>query len=698
MTSLITDAVGLLVEVRKHWSDRWEPAPDLQPLRGGIAAENNNQQGSFTFLYRYGATQYPADTVFSDRDPVDYDQWFVRVLHSPHSATDILWLGRFMADPTEVFGNQSGSPDNAAGVQTLIAYDGHTILQKMEFFASTYRVFDETPGEDSANEQIDFVTPFNLRVDSELKGNRSKIKYTIGSSELDCYLFGGELEDVEEEPGTWTALDAVEYLLATRINSTDPDNVPFSLVGQTNILAGIEDTFELPTPFNILEALQTIINRKYAVGFVVLPNDSGNEGFVIKVFGLLADPVTFGSATVPANAATWEIEINSSIEHTKVSVESSGVDRFSSIRIIGARAVICASFERADDMLEPMWDSALEPDYEDEFTGAGPYLPSQYDRARQNDKYRHVYSTFRVPAKQDKFPGFTAGDDGTLDFVQAPPKVQAVVRSTLDWTPMLENMDYSVNPPESLGEVVGLQSFIPPAVYVQDGEDEYLLAESGGIGVEILPNDLGISLRSSVPHYHALDTIVGEFITDIDPTYKATDLVATIAFESDQRLRLYAELDDHVPTNGTKVIEVPAQLWLLAPETVIGVDEDGDLVRSPNEWLVLRNDLATMEQAMAGAIARYTEKRSRLTASAMGISLWQYRLGDIVHVVNDGTPASSIKGPMTSINWEFERGHSSVIKTGYARLNPGELASVVFGIGAPAKPEYVMAPVAKQGK
>jgi len=664
----VYDTDQLVVRTKLAWSAPWVTNGDLQPIRGGISAGNENQTGQMVFTRLYGDTKYPTEAAFSNRTAINLDNHWVQVLYPPYGSTDVLFQGRFLAEPRQINGNSGAGP---SGIQTWIAYDGHTVLQRMEFFGSTGQATDHSSST-TVDVNVQHVLPFNI---SSTIGNRSAAKVTNVETGLDSYVFDVDSYD-PTDPELWTARDVLEYLLGTRMNAT---GMPVWTASNGGLLDEIVDRFEFNSPvYNILDALKVIINRSYGVGFVVLPSANG---FDIKLFGLLDTPTTFGNVTVPANTISHDIDINSSILDLGPVVERSFSDQYPEIMVIGKRMVVCASFDRSQ--LSPAWwqgAGSPETEYATPIGGLGPWTNEQLDRARRADKFRYVYQAWYVNPAEEQLPTPSSNDDGTID-TNTSYTSPVWGRETLPWLPMYDDKDYRFDPPDfRYGESFS-HELIPPNVWMKDADDIYHAVDSKGIHLEVLPNQLGFRLNAPIPHYVALDdfdtgTAAGG--TDIPPELTAAGMHCTLAWEADGRQFMRRLVPGGNRLDGRKVIYVDTDMWLIAPNTVIDVDYAGQLVKTPNAWMTVLDGKDEMERMMAGAVGRYTLARQRLTSRQQGLATRQNWLGDLIRVINDGTNVDNIRGPLTSINWVFTPHHLTVLKTGYGELNPGELSPIVI--------------------
>jgi len=222
---------------------------------------------------------------------------------------------------------------------------------------------------------------------------------------------------------------------------------------------------------------------------------------------------------------------------------------------------------------------------------------------------------------------------------------------------------------------------LPPKVYVEhvdpfdpfSGAVAYTPAEKFGIGVQAMRNDWGVALASTPNHLLAKNRFTGANPTAQIPLYDYTRLIATIAFEADQRLRVEYTVPDassaEIPPlgNGVKVIEEPdAEMWLLAGRTVVGVDETHQLKVSPSTPQILRNDADRLALVMAGAIARYTVPRAKASITIKGILPWTSLLGQILTVIDEGGSLQQIQAPITSVSWQNGPQPVTTIQTGFA--------------------------------
>lgn len=342
----------------------------------------------------------------------------------------------------------------------------------------------------------------------------------------------------------------------------------------------------------------------------------------------------------------------------------------------------------------------LEQAYRDG-TGTDEDEAVDHDKARKASTYAAVYQAFGAPEAWDGAVGTDPversawvipriGNLGEVLDNQVPDQ-QTQIRATLGWTPLLEGFDYTQDPPADTNESGRAPSPLGPQVYVEVPRDPDAQEPAGGepepdikympidkakegIGVRGLPGDWGVLIRCNPNHLIARNVwdtgdnplLTAPAPTEHEPVYAYDRMVATIAFETDQRLKLIYDTGE---ADGTTLdLEVDgAEMWWLAPNTVVGVDAAGQLIEAGPR--VLRSDAARLALVMAGAIARYRYDRSRAEVEIAGLVPWGGMLGAIfVLQEQSGVTAPADHGVVTTVMWEVgEKQIRTIVKTGFAR-------------------------------
>jgi hypothetical protein len=655
---------------RATWSASWTELTTFEPLYATDAVPSQ-ALSELQFRYRYGELQQPGGSSFATVTPIDLvGQWVKLEYNYGTTGTpdfQPLFCGRVELESREVFGKQGAAP--AAGVPTFTAFGPARILEKRTVARS---VWDDG----AATFDVNWLAPMNAFDERNLIiGNR-------GNSKLNGVYWHSE------NAATWNNRDYVDYLVNAFLNdSTNADEPVWQLQGDTNALADLAN-IERPIVWGEVESLADmlaqLIPREAGLDYFirlgsVTPAAGGAavDGFALHVFSLTPSDVTFGTTTLRANTNTVSFNATNNYDFDRGIFEKSAAETYGTLRVIGNRAVLCASFQRGPTAseLDDGWSSTLESEYE-AGTGSDSDPAQAQDDYRADDKFRDVYQMWHVIptiSGASYFPTIDA--DGSVDWTTEADH-QDLIRETLSWLPIKQGFDYTTDPPtdDSTGDTE--PPFLPPMAWIQRGEsstvsgsDEFVWCDRVGVGVSPLPNDWGIQLSSYPNHL-----IAGGFFTatanresEIETSYTYENLAITIAFETDQRLALEATLTDDSNAAGVKEIYVPdAELWLLAPQTKVGLDGNGDFIFAPVAGVTLRSDVEKLEQIMAGAKARYQAERAKAFLSVKGIWDWSEGLGYILEYINDGASTDAINGPITSVRWDFTPEHKTELSAGYA--------------------------------
>lgn len=607
----------LRVEIKENWADAWELRPNVEPLNANIQAGGI---GSFQFRLRYGRVKHPTQSAVSTQAHTQINRQWVRILRSPYSANDVLFMGRIESDTRQVFGA-------ADGIQTFTAYDGANLLNKLPLNSSVVL-------QDAAAQTLGVPLPFNFDMNSKQKsGNRSSSLVDGG------YVFvpKGDL---------WNVDQAINYLFDNFVPS-DADAPTWSITGLT-----VNDDLD-PTLFGggetILSALNKILNRKTGYSFIILPNDTGYE---LKLFSMNAEAsnVVFGTVTIPANTDTVSIT-NATNPEVELTIEESQVNRYGKIVVQGSRMIICRSFDMQNQELVKQWLS--HPDLTDLLTEYG----NSDDEKRGQEKFKSLWTQWVVNLDPVKWTGTnnpTLNSDGTLDTATAAAIPQ--FEPTLQTLPLRSGIDYLAGDLSSSIE----GDFMRPLFFAESFRDvmvEFADMEIDG-DVLVLPDRFGVRVATRLPH-----VLSGDYsIQSHTPTAFNTDKnVLTVAFESPQRIRREYESASFDDVDGTLVIDVEdAEYWWVAPNTLFSIT-DGN--RDYNATaLLLRDDGDKLDRIMAGAIVRYINPRGKAAGMAHGLFAWHLDIGKVIT-----TDDPDIRSVLTNVSWMFENGYQTKFSSGFAK-------------------------------
>lgn len=693
-------------------ADEWSANDEDWTLRPEIAFRSASVRtggaglGSMTLTRDYGKVVEPFESGNpTKRDPLNLDQNWVRVLFSGANGQEYLY-GIVSSDDRNVFGGETldGSTKVPSGVQTYVVSDLQRYLQKVEIAQSWFEGA-------SFDQRIDWVPGINVRDDDNLLvGNRS-----VGTSTFEGTYGASHVYSGGPDARIWTHHEYLTYLLERFVkrNSSPLSPGGGGLVGPdwtiggdaADVLKGMSE----PIPLGPVETAHSILKKlipiRSGIDYWIRPTATG---FEINVFSLLIEEQGFGGEVVAKNPSTVRVE-SSDRHDLDVRITRSSDNRYGKVRVQGERVKSCFTLRgaRAPDVedlpfadartLERKWTETQETSYKAGDPSAEDGAENEaelHDKARRRDELRQVYSTFGAPDDWDfgvfsfggaiAVPRVTQFGELKSEAANVLASRQSTIRATLNRLPLREGFDYRTNPETQTADADSEQEFLPPIALVKDEfDDRWLNLESEGWHVHNLKNEWGLFVRNPrFPHRLALDDWaigtpeptkfnddeVGNTAEDVeDRAFDYDTMVATIAIETDLRIALeYSTADTENTT--TKVITVPgAEAWWVAPNTVIGTNEFGQLLTIPESaGRTLRNDVDRLRIAMAGAIARYFQPRSRAVVSQRDFVAPSAVLGSILTVVDEGEGATQeVKSAITSIDYDGDD-PKTTFRSGYA--------------------------------
>lgn len=642
------------VEIKSEWSGEWEESFDLEVdmwnYKVGKAGISEAHLHS-----RYGdKIKLPTDDDFDSKDPLDYGNYWIRIsIPDDDDDPQIVFQGRIYNDGREPLGNA----ERMMGRQSWVAFGPKAYMHRIKVYSGNFL-------QDADEVVTDWLPPMNSRDKRKtLVGNRSE-----DSNEDSIYLYGGK--------ALWDHSQYAEMILDKKVNREDEPQ--FTLTGATSVLELLQTSIDWGVSTDAAQIFDKLISRDYGMDYKFNYTD---DGFDIFVFTLNTEDITFGEVTIPANPDTVNIERASQLDLIEISTNTIRDNRVDSVRVLGARVLICHSLSAVgvgefsgDDSLNTgdlvrRWS---DDDLAAYLAGTGDPTDDadQHDKAREVNKFKPVFQAFGVPLPWDMRGGDLApfiGLDGNIDDDLSPADFQSSIRGTLSGLPLKRNWDYTdEDGPIDNNDVDVDPEFLPPMAFIFSSDDDsdpsnprYVECDREGIHVRTPHNDWGIIVETSPNHRLALNHNFGpgsteEDTTMHDPVFDYESLIATIARESDQRLIFGVDLPDDAKIGDGSIYahEIEdAELWLLAPNTVVGVDADGTLLKSPDQWTVLRNDTDRLAFTAAGLVSRFLNDRVRGRMVLKGHRGWADLLGELLLVVDEAGSFTSVGSPITSMEW-----------------------------------------------
>lgn len=618
------------VFVKASWSGSWQYKPEIK-FEGGSEQSAAHGLGYVEISRPYGSVKNTYNASFGTQYEWNLIGYWVRITFANHQTgvQTTAWTGQILEESRDVYGNSNVR----SGRQTWIAYSPAYLLDKYTM-SSCYWY------ELSTVKQLGWIPPMNERDDdNRITGNRSTNQTGLS------YVYGGA--------SLWSNYDYLNYVLARFMGSG------WYLGGQVSVLKSIRDSIKWDTTQTVAEVLRKLIPTSMGIDYTVFTSPWG--GFVVYIFALVADSYSFNGATLPRNPNTVNIRLaGSTSEIMRARIVRSRMNKYSRIRVIGRRIIVCTTLSYPSGTLEKRWDSDIESDYDTPGLGA-----DANDDERRNYKYDDVYQRYGAPATWGR-PAPALWGSGLTG--AGLSQYQRTVRRTLRWLPLRSGYDYSSNPATDNTSGAVEPDFARPMAWLYDEDTErYVAVDKKGVSLSVPENDWGVLLEASPNHLLALDhwTGGGAGATNTDPLYDYEKLVCTIALETDQRLEMEFEMSSIWGHDGTTmdVIVPDAELWYLAPNTVVGVNSDGSFKYSGPYGRVLRNDSTRIGLVMAGAIARYYNERARAEITIKRLLPYGGLVGQILAIVQEEGNSQIVMAPITSVEWF---GDTTVIRTGYA--------------------------------
>lgn len=659
-TSAAFNSGSALVDVRRGFGDgsEWEYRSDLSFVEA-VDHASARDLGRCAIRRRYGQVKEPHEADFQTRTVRDLMGHFVRVRVATDDGLFPIWYGYVANDAREVYGAAQGD----SGVQTWTAYGLNYLLRKAHVHESYWNQGSEL-------NVLGWVPDFNIRQpDRSLVGNR-------GEPVTGVQYFGGD--------AIWKRWEMIEYLLA-HFPPFIGVEANFGVTGMTEVLNG-EESIVVRRGSSVHDIINEIISPRRGVDWRLVLNEDAAENpeFEVQVFTLAPESSTYGGVTIPANESVVDLQSSEMVRTPRVRIERTESQRYRRIAVVGERIVVACSLwssghpqapAGADGSLATKWSTALEQRYKDG-NSATSSNPTANDYFRSSPQFEPVYQDFGALEAWDR----NGGKASPLfnDSMQLIPGEvaawQDLQRAMLDWLPLFEHLDYS-NPsnPVSRGADSQPGDLMKPRAWIMgpDGEFDFLTAKRGqhliediGTSVYVNHKDFALRLQSSPNHWIAKNHFDGAKKTLTEPAYDYDDLAFTIAYEHDMAFALVV---DTGAGDGTMVVEVPdAQLWYLAPDTILDIDSEGKLVTSGAAPVILRDDRERLDYFMAGALARYGADRGRASVTIKGWDPTLGLIGQILRVSEGDTDAGRIAAPVTSVQWTNERDPTTIVSTGYA--------------------------------
>ncbi len=635
---------AVLVETAPTWDDAWAVDTHLEVV-SATRATGGQDLDVCHLRRRYGKVMDPGGDALETQTPLEYGGYWVRLSLVGRKGKAVIWVGQVSSEDRVVHGRA----DAASGIQAWVAYGPGQILRKQSVTQSVWR--DPVNGEDVS---LEWVPDFNAEHRGRPAGNRS----TESPAWLEAFGTGGR----------WTRRQAVQYILTNYANQYDADGARvgplWTLSGDLAALDKSDECMPLAETQTVAEALAALIPQAMGIDYYIEPT---TDGFAVVVYSLSAKAISFAGTALPANAHPFRLRASKMPAAVSVQVVRTHDHRYSRIRLIGERIVVCKSYSVEDGTLEARWSDARETLYKD---GAGAAKGvADHERVRKEDYLADVFQAFGLAEGIHPLAPCLDGEGGVKASSGYHGNAQTFVRETLPWLPMFAGRDYCVAGATDFAPDDAILGLIRPLVWLWNAvAQKYELADTVHVGVSALRTDWGFRLAATPNHLLASGDWA-DARPDLDhPVYDWRATVATLAFRSDYRLALQYDVPG-ATDQSTLVIHCPgAELWYIHAGTHIRRSDQGTWMDVAEANVVARSDAPHLARIMAGAIARYARPRGRAEVQFAGLAPYGSLLGAILTTVEEaGGDAQAIEAPVTSVDWRFQPVPMTIVKAGFAR-------------------------------
>lgn len=668
--------IAPIIEIKWAWSSGWEYDPELEMVHCAAHA-SSSAVSTLQFRRIYGDRKLPHESDFPNTaaNPRDFTGAIVRMRIMGPQGPETQFVGVVAGRQAEM----QGTDAIPAGQEVFVAYGGLYLLQKLEVYQAEVLNSDSSP----STETIGWLPPMN---------SRDKRNMLVGNARDGgggLFYYGGS--------EIWTHSQYLLYLIENFIKQDDGPE--WTVGGQLELIDAMSSTIDFGHKARASDMLRELIPVRFGVDYYVKPTD---DGFEINVFALTDKVGSVAGVSMPQNPNTVEVH---KLKHTdlfETKIVQTDDKRYDQIRVQGKRIVVCLTLRGArgadgedtgNPSLVKKWSADLEALYisaDGKVTAEPDVDPSKWDEVRAGPKFTEVYQHLGAPADWDR-------DDGWCSvYVTADGRIarngswQDSMRDTLPWIPLRVGYDYSHNPPVAPTGVDVTADHQAPLVWLLDElhssdgvqsdatEPRYVLASTAGIHVSKPYQDIGVILNASPNHRLALNHMTeaqfGKTGFYSTPSYgmKAFDYetaIATIAIESDHRVHVTSKIPDGIAAGDGSVMVIQdegAELWVLAPGTVVGLDVDGKPKTSDPELITLRDDRDRLAMLAAGAMTRYVNERVRAQLDWRGHTAWGNLVGQIMTMIVQGEQRQAVGAPITSVEWTMKPTPMTIIRTGYA--------------------------------
>ncbi len=714
-TDIIRHAPVVTVYTREHWADEWTEQPRVYADR--VRFGSSPEGSSAVLVVDVGAGWDDSEIEVQHFEPLDLLGQYVKVTVERQDMIDDGSGGEMLPPPFSWYGIITEEGGVREGAQNYIVLEPNSgggpatvrvLLRTQEFQAVGLEIiFDKiyvdrsyVQSETEAGELCIVKRPlvFNEPHDYEGTGNRTNFT-VIAPSGATCYAFSRDLP----EGVVWSTRDIVEYLVAffRPMDWDDENKLPVEILDAGAILPDWDQPIvKFSGTTTVRQMLDRMLDRRRLLGWRIDVDETASPAkILVEVFSFVAEDIELPSgATQAANADKESIDFDLALDVRAALTKS---DRHYADQVIvrGARKRSCFSLSYDDGTLVNDWKPADETDYEN---GPATLPESEEDQLRaiieyrRRDELRQVYSYFAVPNDWnfEVGNGFGGGPSSSSDGGPKLP-IDPDLDEATEWIyrPGLRFSRELFKELQDTRMDDSAQDAPPPlaVIEIEDGTYRLIdkLAETAGVtdrghgkgrtwsaSLRMRTDCPGIILRVSGAQQLVIaeTDFDGDHDTDDQPSWLDwRDMIVTVAAE------LFAHVEVVYPTtedvelvsdgDQKRVIVVDvdeaARLDYVVPDTVVGVDGEGALVRHDGGYV--RDDREWMRD-----MAKYVWEWYGTIRQAFRFQMQQVldllEVGQMITTIGSGELQETVNSVVVGVTYDFVQ-QSTSVDTAFANLD-----------------------------
>ena len=682
-TATVIEKTPFWVKTKNAWGDEWKLFPFMQPITAVHVA--GPSVSTARLVWKYGDILREDGGGFLEFDPFLLDGQYVQIGVShvappnwiPAAEEVPLWTGVIATEKLDVHGTEL----DPQGDQELVAYGLEHLLDRDPIGSAV------ALGEESGDfREIGHSPTFNQNYErgGSEGGNRTLSEEFYDGKEINMFSRDGAL---------WTAKDILIYILHVH----GLDDINFRITGQVDLLDNIIPKFSAEG-LTVKQVIDKLINRKRGMGWCIrvpseaYPFQNASIDPQVHIFSVIGEAVTVpgglddAAVSVSANPEQIKLVVDDTRDIQVAIVARDASPKYRKLEIRGELFKCCFNMSFDDDNMERVWNTATENGYKLVGFGDDTKTAKDNDAARKIDSRSAVYQKFRIPVDwdgtaKDSFGGtkLTVSDHIVVPQINYSDMSIDTENAQVIWfhdkkferiIPIKKDEFDDATEPEYLAPIV--------LVSLPDDEETFNLhhVEKPAQGlpksyVRMADRELSVILKAPINHSFGKNHFDdGEAIgpTLVQPTFDYEDLHATVFMKTDQRVGIDVDIPDDDSFENQRTLRImleDAELWYVAPDTVIGVDDD----KQPKFHTggVTKDDRPRLRAVAAFAKAWYSHKRSVVEVTRRVITK-ALEVGAYVVDISTGKQTEEAGTVVTEQSWAFNDNESK-FRTSYWELD-----------------------------